>query len=205
MSPSMESASPDQPVGAIDAEGFPGFFEQSLPRVYGYLLARCGGRVVVAEDLCQETFLAAVNELRKGRIVETPAAWIFGIARHKLLDHYRRSRQLETRFDGEREVDVAMSIDLDGDDVRERVIAALAAVPPAQRAVLVLHYLRGELAGASTVVAEVAQERGVRGRDVAEAVVCELGADGVLDRAAGVAEKDLEALRHVQTIVVHLA
>lgn len=143
MSPSMESASPDQPVGAIDAEGFPGFFEQSLPRVYGYLLARCGGRVVVAEDLCQETFLAAVNELRKGRIVETPAAWIFGIARHKLLDHYRRSRQLETRFDGEREVDVAMSIDLDGDDVRERVIAALAAVPPAQRAVLVLHYLDG--------------------------------------------------------------
>ena len=48
------------------------------------------GSVTVAEDLAQETFLAAVAELKRGRAVETPLPWIFGIARHKLLDHYRR-------------------------------------------------------------------------------------------------------------------
>ena len=65
--------------------------------------------------------------------------------------------------------------------------------------------VRGEVAGARTVLADVAQERGVRGRDIAKAVACEIGADGGLDRGASVAEKDLEALRHLHTIVVHLA
>jgi Sigma-70 region 2 len=43
--------------------------------------------VSVAEDLTQETFLAAVAELEKGRRVEAPVRWIYGIARHKLLEH----------------------------------------------------------------------------------------------------------------------
>ncbi len=42
--------------------------------------------------------------------------------------------------------------------------------------------VRGEVAGAGTVVADVAQERGLRGRDIAEAVLCEIGADGGLER-----------------------
>ena len=44
----------------------------------------------VAEDLTQETFLASVDELKKGRHPEAPIPWIYGIARHKLLDHYRK-------------------------------------------------------------------------------------------------------------------
>ncbi len=131
----------DSLIGAVDVEGVPAFFEESLPRVYSYLLSRCGGQVAVAEDLCQETFLAAVRELRKGGRVESPAAWIFGIARHKLLDHYRRRGQTESRFSTETDVDVA--IEPTDDDARGRAVAALGAVPPTQRAVLVLHYMDG--------------------------------------------------------------
>ena len=38
-------------------------YDEALPQVYGYLLARCGQQVV-AEDLTAETFLAAVDAVR---------------------------------------------------------------------------------------------------------------------------------------------
>ena len=39
-------------------------YDDALPEVYGYLLARCGSRPL-AEDLTAETFLAAVAATRR--------------------------------------------------------------------------------------------------------------------------------------------
>src|SRR5215217_7144278 len=90
----MELPAPEAeaPLG-LDAESFNAFYDEALPRVYGYFMHRCGGSAAVAEDLTQETFLAAVAEVKKERHVRTPGAWIYGIARHKLLDHYRRQER----------------------------------------------------------------------------------------------------------------
>lgn len=52
-----------------DPQAFTEFYEKALPRVYGYLLARCAGEAWLAEDLTQETFLAAVAEIKRGRLV----------------------------------------------------------------------------------------------------------------------------------------
>jgi hypothetical protein len=81
----MELVAEEAGALSADRDAFDGFYEDALPRVYGYFLHRCGGSVPVAEDLTQETFLAAVAELRKGRRIDAPIRWIFGIARHKLL------------------------------------------------------------------------------------------------------------------------
>jgi RNA polymerase sigma-70 factor (ECF subfamily) len=124
---------------------FRAFYDDALPRVYGYFLHRCGGSVQLAEDLTQETFVAAVAELNKGRRVVTPIAWIYGIARHKLLDHYRRQERVE------REVSVAFGAEEIEDDVvvcddggaRDRAVSALASVAASQRAALVLCYVDG--------------------------------------------------------------
>jgi RNA polymerase sigma-70 factor (ECF subfamily) len=64
-------------------------YDHALPQVYGYLLARCGQRAV-AEDLTAETFLAAVDAARAGREAPVSTAWLVGVARHKLSDHWRR-------------------------------------------------------------------------------------------------------------------
>jgi len=127
---------------ALDASpaSFRAFYEEALPRVYGYFLHRCGGSVPVAEDLTQETFLAAVAELKKGRRVVTPIAWVYGIARHKLLDHYRRQeragRALAVAWEAEQaEQELVVP---DEAETRERAVAALAAVAATQRAALVL-------------------------------------------------------------------
>jgi RNA polymerase sigma-70 factor (ECF subfamily) len=143
--PFMEVAI-EEAAGALGLEpaAFRSFYEDALPRVYGYLLHRCGGVSAVAEDLTQETFLAAVAELRKGRRVEAPIPWIYGIARHKLLDHYRRQERIETTVSIDPEPGLSdVAIDESGTDARESAIAALASVPASQRAVLVLRYLDG--------------------------------------------------------------
>jgi RNA polymerase sigma-70 factor, ECF subfamily len=130
-----------------DPEDFRFFYADALPRVYGYFLRRCGAEIALAEDLTQETFLAAVAELRRGSTVETPGSWILGIARHKLLDHFRRQRRIgwstvswESTVE---EHDDAFLVPEDDDASRDQAIATLALVPLMQREALVLHYLDG--------------------------------------------------------------
>jgi DNA-directed RNA polymerase specialized sigma24 family protein len=52
-----------------DPQAFTELYERALPRVYGYLRARCAGEAWLAEDLTQETFLAAVAEIKRGRLI----------------------------------------------------------------------------------------------------------------------------------------
>ncbi|HET8978928.1 MAG TPA: RNA polymerase sigma factor [Solirubrobacteraceae bacterium] len=60
-----------------------------MPQVYGYLLPRCGS-VTIAEDLTAETFMAAAAAVSHGQVGEVTVAWLVGVARHKLVDHWRR-------------------------------------------------------------------------------------------------------------------
>ena len=64
-------------------------YRTALPQVYGYLLPRCGS-TSLAEDLASETFLAAVSASRQRNLAEVNLAWLVGVARHKLADHWRR-------------------------------------------------------------------------------------------------------------------
>jgi RNA polymerase sigma-70 factor (ECF subfamily) len=64
-------------------------YDPALPQVYGYLLRRCG-RPDLAEDLTSETFLAAADAARRDPPPRLDVAWLIGVARHKLADHWRR-------------------------------------------------------------------------------------------------------------------
>jgi RNA polymerase sigma-70 factor (ECF subfamily) len=123
---------------SLDAEEFRAFYAAALPRVYGFHLRRCGS-VAVAEDLTQETFAAAVAELKKARRVDDPISWIFGIARHKLLDHYRR--QARSRVGPSADPADAASAEHRHEDGDGRAASALAAIPRDQRLALVLRHV----------------------------------------------------------------
>lgn len=69
-------------------------YETALPQVYGYLLSRCGNRTL-AEDLTAETFLAAVDSARREPAPAIGTPWLIGVARHKLVDHWRRREREE--------------------------------------------------------------------------------------------------------------
>jgi RNA polymerase sigma-70 factor (ECF subfamily) len=64
-------------------------YDAALPQVYGYLLGRCG-TAALAEDLTAETFLAAVDAVRRPEPAAVNVGWLVGVARHKLVDHWRR-------------------------------------------------------------------------------------------------------------------
>src|SRR5262249_8615163 len=72
-------------------------FEELAARYYravgGYLLRRVQ-RADVAEDLAQETFLEAFRSLQEGRVPQNFAAWLYGIAHHRLGKWLRRRHVL---------------------------------------------------------------------------------------------------------------
>ena len=165
----MELAAPEIKALGLDPDAFRAVYEEALPCIYGYLLHRCGGDVAAAEDLTQETFLAIVTDLRKGRRVDTSLPWLYGIARHKLLDHFRRQARDERFVANEDGADLEdVALDVSGERARERTAAALAGVPASQRVTLILRYLDGfsvlEVAAALDKSVEAVESLLARGR-----------------------------------------
>jgi RNA polymerase sigma-70 factor (ECF subfamily) len=74
-----------------------GLYDEALPEVYGYLLARCG-MPAVAEDLTAETFLAAVDAVRRDGPPQVTTGWLLGVARHKLADHWRQQTREQRKL-----------------------------------------------------------------------------------------------------------
>jgi RNA polymerase sigma-70 factor (ECF subfamily) len=126
------------PLAGVDA--FREFYDRALPRIYRYFYHRCGRAAGTAEELTQETFLAAVTELRKGKRVDDPLAWIRGIARHKLMDHYRRQAR-SAHITAIAEPIIGDAAVWDAAEEREITLRTLDALPALQRAALVLRYL----------------------------------------------------------------
>jgi RNA polymerase sigma-70 factor (ECF subfamily) len=85
-------------------------YDDALPQIYGYLLGRCRHRAT-AEDLTAETFMAAVDSIRRGAVADVTIAWLVGIARHKLVDHWRRAEREQRRLEA-----VAAEFGDDADD-----------------------------------------------------------------------------------------
>jgi len=72
-------------------DAFTELYHRYLPGIYRYHLARTG-HVQEAEDLTAQTFLTALESISSFRGQGSFSSWLFGIASHKLADHYRRSR-----------------------------------------------------------------------------------------------------------------
>lgn len=132
-----------EPTAIVDdpGAGLLALYDKTSTQIYGYLLARCGN-ATVAEDLTAETFLAAVDAVRRDDPPPVSPAWLVGVARHKLVDHWRRESR-ETR-----NVHAVAALPGDGTDdpwderldlIRAR--ATLSSLAPHHRSALVLRYL----------------------------------------------------------------
>jgi RNA polymerase sigma-70 factor, ECF subfamily len=126
------------PVGSRG--GFVEVYERTVTDVYSYLASRVGDRGA-AEDLTQDVFVAGAHRCAAGEVVDV--AWLIGVARHKLVDHWRaqarNDRKLALAHSSERTgyVDVEASPD---PGLAARVLAALN---PTYRAALVLRHVDG--------------------------------------------------------------
>ncbi len=132
----------ERPAG--DAGDLLALYDRAVGDVYGYLLRRCRSRAE-AEDLTSEVFLAAVDAVVRRPPSELTVAWLIGIARHKLVDHWRRLEREQRRLRAVAD-DPAASSDVDDWDVQLDVLAArdtLTQLGAHHRSALTLRYLDG--------------------------------------------------------------
>ena len=130
-----------QPLSASAPAAFTAFYHQAVGDVYRYFFRSTGGQRGIAEDLTQETFLAAVHAFNGGQPDAFTRPWIFGVARHKLIDHYRRQTREQTKL-------TMVWNDTGGSEVlvppgftEADAVELLADLPPLHRLVLTLRYL----------------------------------------------------------------
>lgn len=123
------------------------------PLLASFFGRRVGGRAAEVEDLVQEV-LIAVHERRASYDRGRPfTAWLFAIARYKMVDHFRRARSFES-IDGLDGVQIADAFDASV-DARMDVVALLGTLPEKQaRAIRNIRLLEMS-------VAEAAREAGI--------------------------------------------
>jgi RNA polymerase sigma-70 factor, ECF subfamily len=114
-----------------DPEAFSEIYERHLPGVYRYHLARTGN-IQDAQDLAAQTFLTALESIGSFRGVGSLAAWLFGIASHKLADHHRHKRpvvELDAGMELGDQAPLPEEVVLHNLDM-DRVAKALRAIAP---------------------------------------------------------------------------
>ncbi len=74
-----------------DAKAFDVLYHRYLPRLYRYCLQRVDD-AQQAEDISAQVFIEVLNGLMNGKYKEAGcfAAWLFTIARRRVVDHYRK-------------------------------------------------------------------------------------------------------------------
>jgi len=127
-----------------DEAAFTVWYETALPRVLGFVYARAGGDMMLAEDVTALAFLEGVRARNSFDGRSDPVTWICAIARNRLLDHYReqsreRLRQLHLVVDN---TDV-VGAPIEHVELRDEVISVLATLPALERMALTMRYLDG--------------------------------------------------------------
>jgi len=133
-------------LALADDAAFESWYRRTLPRVYSYLLARCGNDVALAEELSQQTFVAAISERARFDGQSDVVTWLCGIARHKLADHFRSVERDERRRMHLEVRQIAVDAhagSTSGLDDRVAIAEVLRSLPAAHRAVLAFVVLDG--------------------------------------------------------------
>ena len=146
-----EENSPDVALMKRLAQGDPDAAEQLVAdyadAIYRFVYHQVGGVVQDAEDVVQETFLAAVRQAGRFRGQSRLRTWLFSIASHKVADHWRRRRRyVELPLPSERQMadgQVMQEISIEQMEIRQVVRQGLLRLPPHYRTVLVLRYVEG--------------------------------------------------------------
>ncbi len=93
--PHQQSPTEPQPQNAADPESW---LQEHGDVLFAHALGQVRDREV-AEDLVQETLLAGIEAAGTFAGRSTVRTWLMGILRHKILQHYRRSRRKPLQLD----------------------------------------------------------------------------------------------------------
>lgn len=121
-------------VQPSDNQGFVAYYDRLSRRIYEFVYYRVSHRQT-AEDLTSEIFLKAFQNWQDGQA----DAWIFTIARNRVIDFYRSRRDMidiESVFDLTVEQDIGL--DIDQRAKMERIRSQMSFLTPLQRQILIM-------------------------------------------------------------------
>jgi RNA polymerase sigma-70 factor (ECF subfamily) len=127
-------------------------YDRYFDRVYSLVFNQVDRNKEIAEDIVQETFLAALKSAKgfKGR--SSAYTWLCSIAYHKVADHYRRQSRERKRMVSGIDVDTVDDEEnpgrqpqpdslIESAETRQVVNDALSRLPWDYRQVLILKYV----------------------------------------------------------------
>ena len=154
-----------------DGAAFEVLFRRHRAPLYRYLLRQCSAGV--AEELSQDCWTNVIRARANYTVSAKFSTWLFRIAHNRLIDHYRaHERSALASFNDADALDAALESApepagqqpeamLDRRQLGQRVLRAIAKLPPPQRESFLLH-VEGEL-----TVEEIGAATGV-GRETAK-------------------------------------
>jgi RNA polymerase sigma-70 factor (ECF subfamily) len=137
-----------------DSTAMEEFYNLYRSRLYTLVLEQVDRDQAIAEDLVQETFLAALDSLDKFRGDSQLYTWLRSIAFHKINDFYRRKAREPKAKESSPDFDAMKQLEQTGDDkpatltvmefeeIRQSVRQALGDLPHDYQKVLVMKYLQ---------------------------------------------------------------
>ncbi len=137
---------------ARQPQAFAELYRRYETRVYRYLLVRVGS-AHDAQDLTSQAFVAAFEGIRSYAGKGAFAAWLFGIARRKLVDHFRHYDHALPLDDAASEPHPGQTLDQQTHERLQlnQITAALRRIAPERAEALSLRIF-GELSSAEIAV-----------------------------------------------------
>ena len=127
-----------------DAGAFRQLYDAHVDRVYRLAYRMCGDDDM-ARDMTQETFIRVHERLNQFRGDAAFSTWLNSIAVSVTLNGLRKAKRIQGREEAlDDAVPIAAAAPLRAEpDLRERLSAAIAALPEIYRSVFVMHDLEG--------------------------------------------------------------
>ena len=143
--------------GAGDVHAFEALYARHKGGTYRYFLRHSGSDAATAEELHQDLWLRVIHARESYAPQAKFSTWLYTLARHRMIDHWRARHGLS--FESLERAEIATEVEQQGtasrgtraddsDDplrasldaeARQRLMTALAGVPPLQRDAFLLH------------------------------------------------------------------
>lgn len=153
-----------------DAAAFEALYRRHRGPLYRFLAHQCGDGGG-ADEVFQETWMSVVRARSRYRVEASFRTWLYGIARNRMIDHFRRRRVRPVHADIDPADEAAPLPDpaptpeerVATDQTGRRLIEALAALPAEQREAFLMREEAGlslaEMAAATGLGAETMKSR----------------------------------------------
>ncbi len=125
-----------------DPTEFAPLYRHYVRRVYRYFYSRTG-QAAEAEDLTSQTFLEALEGLKRYHHNGPFTAWLFTIARRRGIDHLRRRKPQTTLDEEQSETSTDLLAQVIGEQDTACLRALIAGLKPAEQELLRLRFAAG--------------------------------------------------------------